>query len=86
MQSVTIINNVVSSNSLRRGVLDTTLCDKICHTIFTYKTQLAEPHNENKMGVVNGGPLQAKLFDRFIRVLVSFRSRNSSALFLSTLY
>ena len=30
MQSVSIIINVVSSNPLRRGVFDTTLCDKVC--------------------------------------------------------
>ena len=30
MQAVPITTNVVSSNPLRRGVLDTTLCDKVC--------------------------------------------------------
>ena len=30
MQSVHITTNVVSSNPLRRGVLDTTFCDKVC--------------------------------------------------------
>ena len=30
MQSVHISTNVVSSNPLRRGVLDTTLCDNVC--------------------------------------------------------
>ena len=30
MQSVPITTNVVSSNPLRRGVLDITLCDKVC--------------------------------------------------------
>jgi hypothetical protein len=30
MQSVHITTNIVSSNPLRRGVLDTTLCDKVC--------------------------------------------------------
>ena len=30
MQSVSITTNVVSSNFLRRGVLDTTLYDNVC--------------------------------------------------------
>jgi hypothetical protein len=30
MQSVSITTNVVSSNPLGRGVLYTTLCDKVC--------------------------------------------------------
>ena len=33
MQSEPITTNVVSSNTLRRGVLDTTLCDKVCQWI-----------------------------------------------------
>ena len=35
MQSVPITTNVLSSNLLRRGVLDTTLCDKVCQLLAT---------------------------------------------------
>jgi hypothetical protein len=33
MQSVPITTNVVSSNPLRRGLLDTTLCDQVCQSL-----------------------------------------------------
>jgi hypothetical protein len=35
MQSVPITTNVVSSTLLRRGVFDTTSCDKVCHGLAT---------------------------------------------------
>jgi len=35
VQSVPITTKVVSSNPLRRGVLETTLCDKVCQLLAT---------------------------------------------------
>jgi hypothetical protein len=66
MQSVPIATIVVSSNPLRRGVLDTTLCDKVCQWLVVgwcspgtpvSSTNKTDRHGITELGITADEPI-----------------------------